>query len=114
MTEKSKRVDYEMKYIGWNMGATRVERHETKGDIELLELTIDGVDVLKQLEKAEKWDLADKFGPPPHGDKRIQWHIDMSKLRLKLEAVKKWYGKWGHHINNNARLVLEEILEAET
>ncbi len=55
MSEKSKRVDYEMKYIGWNIGSMRVERHETKGDIEILELKIDGVDVLKQLvEKAEK------------------------------------------------------------
>ncbi len=42
-------------------------------------------------EKAEKWDLADKIGPPPHGDKRIQWHIDMSELRLKLEAVKNFW-----------------------
>jgi len=45
------RVDFEMKYIGWNLGDVRVPRHETKGDIELLELKINDVDVLPQLRK---------------------------------------------------------------
>jgi len=58
MTEKSKRVDYEIKYIGWKIGATRVERHETMGDIEILELKIDDVDVLTQLEKLEAFKTA--------------------------------------------------------
>jgi len=41
-------------------------------------------------EKADKWDLLDKIGGPPKGDARIQWHIDMCDLRIKLEAVETW------------------------
>ena len=97
MTEKPKRVDYEMKYIGWNMGATRVERHETKGDIELLELTIDGIDVLKQLEKAEKWERLSRH--LHHGP---GWVIDSITTDgwgevfgawKKLEDAKNWLTK---------------------
>lgn len=51
MTER-KRVDFEMKYVGWNIGATRIERHETKGDIEILEMSIDGVDIMKMLDSS--------------------------------------------------------------
>ena len=43
-------TELEIKYIGWNMGQYGKERHETKSSIELLELKIDGVDVLKQIE----------------------------------------------------------------
>lgn len=106
MTEKSKRVDYEMKYIGWNVGDIRIERHETKGDIEILELKIDGVDVLKQLEKLEDikkevesslkeskeyLDTYDK--PEPH-------NVEMSRYWLE----KGFYG---------TALELKKILEAE-
>ena len=49
---KPKRVDFEMKYIGWNYGATRVERNERKGSIEILEMTIDGVDILELLDSS--------------------------------------------------------------
>ena len=47
-----KRVHFEMKYIGWNLGAVRIERKESKGDIEILEMTIDGVDILKMLDSS--------------------------------------------------------------
>ena len=43
-------TEFEMKYIGWNIGATRVERNMRASHIEILELKIDGVDILKQLE----------------------------------------------------------------
>ena len=47
-------TEFEMKYIGWNIGATRVERNERASHIEILELKIDGVDILKQLEDIKK------------------------------------------------------------
>ena len=53
-------TELEIKYIGWNMGQYGKERHETKSSIELLELKIDGVDVLKQIEAVKKWE--DKWG----------------------------------------------------
>ncbi len=49
---KPKRVDFEMKYIGWNLGAVRIERRESKGDIEILEMSIDGIDILKLLDSS--------------------------------------------------------------
>ncbi len=53
MTDEKPRVRFDMKYIGWNLGATRVERNESKADIEILSMTIDDVDILQQLEKLE-------------------------------------------------------------
>ena len=44
---KTRRVDFRMKYIGWNLGSVRIERETHKGDIEILEMSIDGVDILK-------------------------------------------------------------------
>ena len=43
-----KMTEFEMKYVGWNIGATRVERCEFKSDIEILGLKIDGVDILQE------------------------------------------------------------------
>jgi len=119
MTEKTKRVDYEMKYIGWNIGATRVERHETMGDIELLELTIDGVDVLKQLEKAEKWD----YGQEIIGNDPKFFSRQVKRIQ-KLEAVKNWFNDWidpwldkageeGFMLPKKRMVSLKKILEAE-
>ena len=53
MSDEKPRVRFDMKYIGWNLGATRVERNESKADIEILSMTIDDVDILQQLEKLE-------------------------------------------------------------
>ena len=46
---KRKRVHLEIKYIGWNYGSVRITRNETKGNIEILEIKIDGVDILDYL-----------------------------------------------------------------
>ncbi len=43
---KRKRVSFEIKYIGWNYGSTRITRDEKRADIEILEMSIDGVDIL--------------------------------------------------------------------
>ena len=59
----NERIEFEMKYIGWNLGGVRVERHETKGDIELLELKIDGVDVLPLIKDSVKSDKLRKEQP---------------------------------------------------
>ncbi len=53
MTDEKPRVRFDMKYIGWNLGATRIERHDSKANIEILNMTIDDVDILQQLEKLE-------------------------------------------------------------
>ena len=45
-------TEFEMRYMGWNQGV-RVERHEAKSNISILELVIDGVDVLKLLESTK-------------------------------------------------------------
>lgn len=47
---KPKRVRFGMKYVGWNLGSVRTEKETYKADIEILELTIDGVDILKILD----------------------------------------------------------------
>lgn len=49
---KPKRVRFEMKYIGWNIGSVRIEREESKAGIEILEMSIDGVDILKMLDSS--------------------------------------------------------------
>ena len=49
---KRKRVDFEMKYVGWNLGSTRKQREEKKSDIEILSMTIDGVDILKLIDSS--------------------------------------------------------------
>ena len=49
---KRKRVSFEIKYVGWNLGAVRIERTESMGDIEILEMTIDGVDLLKLIDSS--------------------------------------------------------------
>ncbi|MHA1286225.1 MAG: hypothetical protein ACTSPB_02355 [Candidatus Thorarchaeota archaeon] len=51
-----KRIDFEIKYIGWNVGATRIERNQRMCDIEILELKIDGVDVLPLIKDSIKSD----------------------------------------------------------
>ena len=53
MSDEKPRVRFDMKYIGWNLGATRVERNESKADIEILSMTIDDVDILQQIQKLE-------------------------------------------------------------
>lgn len=45
-------TEFEMKYIGWNIGATRIERRAAMSDIEILELKINGVDVLELLRES--------------------------------------------------------------
>lgn len=66
-------------------------------------------------EKADKWVLLEKVGGPPQGDKRIQWHIDMSNMRLKLEAVKEWVEKHGDSVGMYQANwdELDKILEVE-
>jgi hypothetical protein len=43
---KTEKLDFEMKYVGWNYGASRIPRDEVKGNIEITELKINGVDVM--------------------------------------------------------------------
>lgn len=59
-----KRVRFGMKYIGWNLGSVRVEKETYKADIEILEMTIDGVDLLKLLDSS-----LFKGNGQPSGDK---------------------------------------------
>lgn len=50
---KLKDVEFEMKYVGWNMGQYGKERHTIASNIEILELKIDDVDILKEIDKLE-------------------------------------------------------------
>ena len=52
---KLKDVEFDMKYIGWDMGQYGRERHQiaSMAFIEILELKIDDVDILKELAKLE-------------------------------------------------------------
>jgi hypothetical protein len=61
-----KQVEFEMTSIGWNMGQYGHKRTERALSIEILELKIDGVDILKQLE-AIKTQFDNK---PLHADHR--------------------------------------------
>ena len=65
MSDEKPRVRFDMKYIGWNLGATRVERNKSIADIEILSMTIDDVDILQQLEKLEAVKTWLKDAPTP-------------------------------------------------
>ena len=84
-------TEFEMKYIGWNLGATRVERHDIKSGIEILELKINGVDVLELLSDSIKSDSV-RACPKCSGSGRVEDvcnHLEFTKECELCDGVGK-------------------------
>lgn len=90
----NKKIDFEMKYIGWNLGATRVERDQKACDIEILEMKIDDVDILKELDKLES----------------VKTWL---KENFDIEYQKTEVDEYSLSVTNTAVLELLSILEVE-